>query len=168
MNRFKTDPKEEKKKENNKSFKLPFIKKIEFNAQTKRSIGIVLLMLAVFMLLSFMSFIGTFKADYGIVNKIRGEYLTSINPELPSNWMGYIGAVLAHKFIYTWFGLASFLFPLFLGLWALSFSFDIKLKNQSTINKTAIFILFWLPIALSILAKGKIDFLAGGYGVCTP
>lgn len=165
MNRFKTEPEKEKKK--GKKLKIPFNFNFELNAQTKRSLGIILLMVAVFMLLSFLSFLGTYKADYSIVQKVKGEYLTAVNPELPSNWMGYIGAVIAHKFVYSWFGVASFLFPIFLGLWALSFAFDIKLKKQLVFTRTGFFILMWLPIAMSLLATGKADFLAGGYGVYT-
>ncbi len=166
MNRFKseTQPKEKK------SFKIKLPKGLNFemNTQTKRSLGIVLLMLSVFTLLAFISFIGTFKADFGIVNTFKGEYLTNVNdeePTYPSNWMGLAGAILAHKFIYTWFGLASFIFPIFLAIWALRFAFDFNIKNQLTLNRIAFFVLLWLPIMLSLVAKGKSDFVAGGYGV---
>lgn len=163
MNRLKSEP--DKKEKKGFKLKLPKGKSIEMNTQTKRSLGIILLMLAVFLLLSFISFIGTYKADFGIASEILGKHLTTVDPELPSNWMGYIGAVLAHKFIYTWFGLASFVFPVFLGLWALAFAFDIKLKQQTIFNRIGFFLLLWMPIMLSLLAKGKSDFIAGGYGV---
>ncbi|MGB0430623.1 MAG: DNA translocase FtsK 4TM domain-containing protein [Bacteroidia bacterium] len=166
MNRFKSEPKKKEKK----SFKIKLPKglNIEMNTQSKRSIGIVLIMLSVFMFLAFISFIGTYKADFGIVNTIKGEYLTNVNPnetEIPSNWMGHIGAILAYKFVYTWFGFAAFIFPIFLAIWALRFAFDIRLKNQLVFNRIGFFILLWLPIMLSLMAKGKADFIAGGYGV---
>jgi S-DNA-T family DNA segregation ATPase FtsK/SpoIIIE len=163
MNRLKSEP--DKKEKKGFKLKLPKGKSIEMNTQTKRSLGIIFLMLAVFLLLSFISFIGTYKADFGIASEILGKHLTTVDPELPSNWMGYIGAVLAHKFIYTWFGLASFVFPVFLGLWALAFAFDLRLKQQIIFNRIGFFTLLWLPIMLSLLAKGKSDFIAGGYGV---
>ncbi|MFY0672149.1 MAG: DNA translocase FtsK [Bacteroidia bacterium] len=163
MNRFKSEP--EKKEKKGVKLKLPKGLNIEMNNQTKRSLGIVLLMVAVFLLLSFISFLGTFKSDFGIASEIKGEYLTTVDPSLSSNWMGYVGAILAHKFIYTWFGVASFVFPFFLGLWALAFAFDIKLKQQTVFNRIGFFLLLWLPIMLSLMAKGKSDFIAGGYGV---
>jgi S-DNA-T family DNA segregation ATPase FtsK/SpoIIIE len=163
MNRLKSEP--DKKEKKGFKLKLPKGKSIEMNTQTKRSLGIIFLMLAVFLLLSFISFIGTYKADFGIASEILGKHLTTVDPELPSNWMGYIGAVLAHKFIYTWFGLASFVFPVFLGLWALAFAFDLRLKQQTIFNRIGFFTLLWLPVMLSLLAKGKSDFIAGGYGV---
>ena len=117
------------------------------------------------MLLSFVSFLGTFHADYGIVHHIKGTHLFSIDNTQQSNWMGYVGAVIAHKFIYSWFGVASFLFPAFLTAFALGFAFDIKLKKQKTLIQSGLFLLLWFPISTSLLATGKFDFLAGGYGV---
>ena len=162
MNRFKTEEPEEKKK---RRFSIPI--NLEMNTQTRRSIGIVLLMASVFLLLSFMSYLGSFQADFGLVQKFKGAYLKNVSLSPPSNWMGYTGAVVAHKFIYSWFGIASFVFPIFLGLFALSFSFDIRFKNKHLINRVGLFVLLWLPIATSLLAKNKFDFLAGGYGVYT-
>lgn len=160
MNRFKSDEQDKKEKP---KFKLPI--NLEINGQTRRSIGIILLMLAVFMLLSFMSYIGSYQADFSIVQKFKGGYLHDVTLPKPSNWMGYSGTVLAHKFIYSWFGIAAFIFPIFLSFFALSFSFDVRLKKKHYINRIGLFILLWLPLATSLLAKGKYDFLAGGYGV---
>lgn len=160
MNRFKSDEQDKKEKP---KFKLPI--NLEINGQTRRSIGIILLMVAVFMLLSFMSYIGAYQADFSLVQKFKLDYLSSVKLDPPSNWMGYSGSVLAQKFIYSWFGIAAFVFPVFLSFFALSFSFDIRLKNKHFINRIGFFIILWLPLATSLLAKGKYDFLAGGYGV---
>lgn len=160
MNRFKSEEQDKKEKSR---FKLPF--KLEINGQTRRSIGIILLMVSVFMLLAFMSYIGSYQADFSLVQKFKTEYLHDVTLNKPSNWMGYSGTVLAHKFIYSWFGIAAFIFPIFLSFFALSFSFDIRLKKKHYINRIGVFVLLWLPLATSMLAKGKYDFLAGGYGV---
>lgn len=162
MNRFKTDS-QDKKKDKGGKFKFP--PKLELNTQTKRSIGIIALMIAVFMLLSFISFLGTFQVDYGIVHNIKGGYFLSVDQTQQSNWMGFIGAVISHKFIYSWFGIASFVFPAFLAILALAFAFDFRLKQQKSLMKSGLFILLWLPIAASLVATGKFDFFAGGYGV---
>lgn len=162
MNRFKTDSQDKKQKKTSR-FKIPF--NFEMNTQTRRSLGIIALMVSVFMLLSFISFLGTFHADYGIVHKLKGSHLLSIDKTQQSNWMGFVGAVISHKFIYSWFGIASFVFPAFLTVFALAFAFDFRLKNQKTFIRSGLFLLLWLPIAASLMATGRFDFFAGGYGV---
>lgn len=161
MNRIKTEKPEAKKRKF--SLKLP---SFELNDQSKRSIGIVSLCVAVFSLISFISYLFTYQADYSIVQLIEADELGSLNPRAFSNWMGYIGAVIAQRFIHHWFGISAILLPLLLGGWALEYGFKLTIPLKRKLYRSALFALLWLPILLSLVAAGqKWDFISGGYGI---
>ena len=164
MNQFKSEKETEKKKPK-KKFKLPKSLPFEWTAQRKRSLGIVLLLMAVYFFFAFLSYIINFSADFGVVQNQDGHYIRSINPKLVSNWMGYLGAWISQFFIYKSFGIAAFLLPFYVGKIGLKLAFDFELPQKQKTNQIAIFSALWLPIALSLLAKGRFDFLAGAFGV---
>ena len=80
------------------------------------AIGIFFLLAAIFMILSFISYLLNWKTDQDF------EWAKVFSgPEIEvENSGGKLGAWLADLFINRWFGLASFLFPGILVMWAMS------------------------------------------------
>lgn len=160
MNQFK----EEKTKKKTASRRLPKLH-ISLNEQNEKALGVIFMGLSVFLLLSFISFLFSFTDDYSKVERIQGGDFVSIDPTSHQNWMGFIGSYLAYKFIYCWFGLMAFAVPFLLFLQAFSMVFKRVLLPFSQFRGLLLFSLFWVPLFISVLAKGPMDYLAGGYGV---
>src|SRR5690606_22439925 len=74
------------------------------------SFGILLMMVAMFLLLAFMGYLFTGQSDQSVV---LGDPDSPIRTDAAEarNWLGYTGATVSHYFIFRWFGLAAFLFP---------------------------------------------------------
>lgn len=89
-----------------------------FDQKNKRlnlSLGALLLMTAIYQVLAFISYLFTWKIDQHLVlNKGFWEFLFSGEDVIIGNHLGKLGAWMSHQFIYEWFGLSSFLFPLIL------------------------------------------------------
>src|SRR6201999_4645982 len=95
-----------------------------FDGDKSRAIkigGLFFLILAVFFLVAFTSYLFTWQQDQSYVSANNGGWhnLFKTQQELAEygvknpvveNWLGKFGALLANQFIYEWFGVASFIF----------------------------------------------------------
>src|SRR5690606_17164293 len=84
-------------------------------------LGLFLLLLSIYFLVAFVSYLFTWQEDQSYVASSNGgwsnlfktqEELMEQGIENPvvENWLGKFGALLSHQFIYKWFGIASFIF----------------------------------------------------------
>ena len=82
------------------------------------------------------------------------------------NWLGLIGAILAHVIIFKWFGIAAFvLVPLlFIYGWKLTFDYELLPLYKSTYF--ALFCLLWGSMLIGAIVPryGEIGFWTGGFG----
>ncbi len=83
------------------------LKAIARDERTWKIIGTVSLLLAVFLFISFCSYLFTWKEDQAIARQGLSALLDNDKPV--SNLLGRFGAVLSYFFIFKAFGLASFL-----------------------------------------------------------
>jgi len=160
---FKNTRKKEKKDQGSK-ISIGFFRDKRFQL----SIGFFLIVAAVYLITSFISYIFTGKADQSVVNAVEevGIFQSGFEAE---NWLGVFGAILSHTFVFEWFGLASFLFPPFL----LILGYRIVSKREILpLWPTAIFTLFfllWLSLLMGYMlltSEGVSEwgFLTGGIG----
>ena len=123
-------------------------------------IGLLLMLLALYMLLAFVSFFSTGAADQSVVENPTPEN-TGVNNE-SLNYAGVRGAQLAEYLINGCFGISSFLIAVFLGVAGL------KLMRVYKVRLTKWFIccsllLVWLSVALGFLFSGGGSyFIPGG------
>jgi S-DNA-T family DNA segregation ATPase FtsK/SpoIIIE len=76
-------------------------------------LGLLCFLLAVFLFVAFVSYLFTWQKDQDEV--LSGSWRILFNREsFVDNWLGKIGALTSHLFIYSGFGLASFAFIFFL------------------------------------------------------
>jgi S-DNA-T family DNA segregation ATPase FtsK/SpoIIIE len=176
-NQFK--PKSDQKKDDLKSPKTPR-KKLQFkpflriterledfiqNERTQKITGLSLLLVAIYLLIAFTSFIFTGRADFSeIYTKSLFDFLfdSSIKAE---NWLGNLGAAVAHVFMYSWFGMASFVFVMLFFLSGFRILFKVELLPLKKTFKYSCFFLIWTSIALGYLFYDS-DFKAlyGAFG----
>jgi len=83
------------------------------------------------------------------------------------NWLGRLGAVVSHLFIYSWFGITSYLFVVNAFLIGVRMVFGVSLLPVKKIFKHSFFVLIWLSITLgyvfsTIQLSNEVNHLMGG------
>ncbi len=124
--------------------------------------GMFFVLLAVLLLISFASFMQTWQQDQDILDLGWFDYIfkTGVNTE---NSVGKIGLFFSDIFVYKWFGIASFLFPI------VFFVFGLKLLNLYKrsffyLLKNSVFLIFWLSVSISLLFGNTNPILGGKFG----
>lgn len=132
------------------------------DSKTQRILGLTLILLSVYLILAFTSFIFTWKEDQ---DKVFGSMSVLFSDSIKvSNWLGKVGAIISHLFMFKWFGISSYLIVpilIILGLKKLiskDFSFFKKL------NYSILFFLLWSPLVLGYFFNEHLLYLGGGYG----
>ncbi|MBP1617927.1 MAG: ftsK [Bacteroidetes bacterium] len=91
------------------------IKQFFASERTQFLIGVFIAFIAAYILLAMISFFFTGEGDQSkVVNKGFGELLKHKNEV--GNWTGVVGAFIAETLINSWYGIASFVIPLFIGI----------------------------------------------------
>jgi len=162
-NTFKSS-KKKKKTGGGFKFNLSFLKDKRFQL----SIGFFLLISSLYLLVAFISYLFTGKADQSVVEALHETGVVESGKEA-DNWLGLYGAVASHYFIFNWFGLAAFFTPPFLFLLGYKIVFKREIVPVFSTFVFCLFFTFWLSILLSYLvfnAEGVSEwgFLSGGVG----
>ena len=133
------------------------------DVRTHKVFGMFMVLSAVFLLVSFTSYLFTWKVDQDLMAQPWSRIFSAeVKVE---NWLGKLGAIVSHRFIHTWFGLAAYVFV----LWTFLFGVRILLGTwllplRRTLGWTAM-ALVWLPTVLGfVFAHSDLMFLGGGLG----
>ncbi|WP_342331453.1 DNA translocase FtsK 4TM domain-containing protein [Pedobacter sp. FW305-3-2-15-E-R2A2] len=150
------------------------------NGRLFKIIGLVFVIMALYFLIAFTSYLFTWQEDHSYVIDANGgwgnlfktyEELQQVNiTPVVSNWLGKIGALLSHQFIYEWFGLASFLFIFVFFVIGYRLLFKVKIFSiEKTLGYSLFFLLFislTLGFAHSFISDAP-HFLEGEFGFWT-
>ncbi len=120
------------------------------DSRTRTVLGIFFLIVSAFLTLSFVSHL----IDAGMNDQSQLQELseTLIDPEEKvDNWMGKLGAIVAEKFVHSWFGLSAFLFPFLLFLIGFKIMFRKALMPIGRSMKHSLFFLYFIPLAMGYL-----------------
>nr|WP_068893179.1 DNA translocase FtsK [Pedobacter panaciterrae] len=123
------------------------------NGRAVKIIGLFFVILSLYFLIAFTSYLFTWQEDYSYVIDANGgwsnlfktyEELQQVNiPPVVQNWLGKIGALLSHQFIYEWFGVASFLFVFVFFVIGYRLLFKVKIfALEKTLGYSLFFLLF--------------------------
>lgn len=134
------------------------------NENFHRVFGGFLMLFGIFLMLSFISFLFTWKADQSQVEQL--EFSDYLNPPAETeNWMKLLGARLAYIFMYNGFGLAAFPIPV------LMIAFGLKLYTGNSrlklfgIVKYSIISMIWFSLFFGMLFSAYNPALAGTFGL---
>lgn len=162
-------------KSSKKKAKKKKAKKIEIKAfnqlldwlRTKKvrsTIGITLLLLAIYILLANFSYLFTWQEDQNrVLNKGFFEFLFDGNEEPLANWMGKFGAWTSHLLIYRWFGLASFLIPVLLVVLGFRALLNITLLPIGKTFSTVVLFTVWFSAFFGFFSN-QVSYLGGTFG----
>ncbi|WP_017259020.1 DNA translocase FtsK [Pedobacter arcticus] len=124
--------------------------------------GLFLLLLALYFLVSFTSYIFTWQDDQSYVVDANGGWSNffKTSAELKSNgvldpniqnWAGKLGALLSHQFMFEWFGIASFIFVFIFIILGYRLLFKVKLVSIPKTLAYCFFLLVFTSITLAFL-----------------
>src|SRR6185369_2138955 len=128
----------------------------------ERAKKIVVVFAAVYMGVSFTSYLFTWEADQ---DKVLGPGSVFFSPETRvQNWFGKMGALVSHLFMYKWFGVSSYLFVPLLLLSGISKAFQRRVFYKFMLWPKIVFGMLWTSVFLGFLFSDKLLFLGGGLG----
>lgn len=121
-------PKKEAAKSTAKRFEMPNFSEMLSGNSLRNILGFSLLLFTTLLAVSMISYLFTWKHDQSQVTGSAWSFLFSSETEV-DNWLGRLGAWLAHTFVYRGFGLASFFIVFLLAISTLRLIFaDFKVN----------------------------------------
>lgn len=132
--------------------------------RAKQVFGAFLMLFSIFMAVSFVSFLFTWKTDQNVVFGFGWSDFLQANPDAAKNTMGIFGALLGHLFIHKWFGIASFAIPLILFTGGTKLTFKIQLLPLGKTLRYSFFIVIWLALTMALAFGTNLPFLGGAFG----
>lgn len=140
-------------------------KSLAMSPKTKRLIGLALGLICIYLTISFLSYLFTWKLDQ---DKVEGanfiEFIFTKQPFEISNWLGKLGAIISHRFIYNGFGIATFLVPFFLFVISFKILTGIQLFSIKKTFKVCLVALVWASIFFGFFFSTNLLFMGGNFG----
>ncbi|MFY8021657.1 MAG: DNA translocase FtsK 4TM domain-containing protein [Bacteroidia bacterium] len=163
-----TEPEEEKapKKKKEKASGLNELKPFRFLKDERfiKSLGLLFIFSAIFLLLSGISFLVTWQGDQSLVKEMSWGTLLLSEPGIAENTLGILGAWISYLFIYKGFGLASFAFVvIFLAIGIVLLTSTEPIPIAATL-RYSFFIGIWLSLSLGFLFGNQLPVIAGSFG----
>ena len=149
--------------------------------RTVKIIGLFFLIVSLYFMVAFTSYLFTWKDDQSYVMDANGGWsnlwktqaeLTNIGLSQPvvENWLGKFGALLSHQFIYEWFGIASFIFIGVFFIVGYRMLFKIKVLSISKTFSYSFFLLIFISLTLAFFHAFLAEYphyLEGEFGFWT-
>lgn len=149
------------------------------NGRTVKIAGLFSLLLSVYFLIAFTSYLFTWQEDQSYISTTNGgwhnlatgktvqEIADAGSPQVAQNWLGKFGALLSNQFIYEWFGVASFIFIFIFFVLGYRLLFKVRLFSLAKTLAYSIFGIVFISTAIGYFHAFIIDyphFLEGGFG----
>ena len=130
--------------------------------RTRKIAGGIICLFSIFMFLSFLSFLFTWKMDNSV---IRGsaEYFRE-NPDAIRNWMRVAGAKLSFYLMHKGFGLTAFALPYLVCIIGLRIYTNSKAFNIYVALKNTVLVITFFGLLLGLIFHNYYPILAGNFG----
>lgn len=130
-----------------------------------RIMGFFIILLSVFLLLAFTSYLLSWKLDSNVLDNNDAGFLTDSSVQV-NNWTGKLGAWLAHLFIKRGFGIASYLFLVILLVGGFRLVAGVRILPFSKTLKYSILGLLWLSVMFGFIFRNdpEMIMLGGVFG----
>jgi len=125
--------------------------------QTHLVFGVFILSSAIFLFISFYSFLQHWKEDQSQLQNFSDRTIAV------KNLLGKLGANLSHFFVYEGFGIATFIFPILLFFTGLYIILSIPLKQLSKSWINGILAMIWFSIVFAVFIPNN-NLFAGTIG----
>ena len=149
--------------------------------RTVKIIGLFFLIVSLYFMVAFTSYLFTWKDDQSYVMDANGGWSNlwktqaelsnmGLNQPVVENWLGKFGALLSHQFIYEWFGIASFIFIGVFFIVGYRMLFKIKVLSISKTLSYSFFLLIFISLTLAFFHAFLAEYphyLEGEFGFWT-
>ena len=127
-------------------------------------LGLIMICVSIVLFLAFVSFVFNWKQDFDLVQLESTKLLmdTSIKA---TNLLGKIGASMGNFFIYSNFGIASFLFPFYLFISGIQYLTKEHVLKLRRLFMNSVFLCLWLSTTLGMVFSNSS--IIGGYNGLT-
>ena len=132
------------------------------NERTQKILGLILIFAAIYLFIALLSYVFTWDKDQDKVLASFSE-LFAIETKV-YNWLGKLGALVSHLFMYKGFGVASFVLVPVLVIYGLQKILNKQITKPSLFTAKWLFMMVWVSLTLAFLFHDKLFFLGGGYG----
>lgn len=130
--------------------------------------GTFFIILALILETSFISYIITGLSDQSVLDGLGHQSIRDAGRQT-RNFLGVLGAVVSHIFVYRWFGIGALLLPLvpFVAGWKMAFGREILALSKTT--KEIIFFTLWVSVLMGYIVlmsntENTLSFVSGGFG----
>ncbi len=135
------------------------------NRKLNLTVGSILVLMSTYLILSFISYLFTWKGDQSLViNESFFDFLFNTEKIELGNHLGKLGAWLSHHFIFEWFGLASFLFPLVFMILGVYLLFNVTLLPLRKLVVKSVIGLVVLSLVFGFVTKEESFPFGGMFG----
>ncbi|GAB4030394.1 FtsK/SpoIIIE family DNA translocase [Spirosoma gilvum] len=114
------------------------------------TLGVLLMGLAIGLLVAFISYLLNGPADQSVVGAAFTEPLAETGNET-RNWVGLVGAYIAHVFVFRWFGVGALAIPVIVFLAGYKLTFGSELLPLSRTTTALLFAAVWCSLMLGYI-----------------
>ncbi|MCX6213261.1 DNA translocase FtsK [Spirosoma sp.] len=114
------------------------------------TLGVLLMGLALGLMVAFMSYLLNGPADQSVVGAAFSEPLAESGSET-RNWVGLVGAYVAHAFVFRWFGVGALALPIIVFLAGYKMTFGSELLPLSRTTTGLLFAAVWISLMLGYI-----------------
>ena len=114
------------------------------------TLGVLLMGLAIGLLVAFTSYLLNGSADQSVVGSAFSAPLVESASET-RNWVGLVGAYIAHAFVFRWFGIGALALPFIVFLAGYKLTFGVELLPLSRATTALLFTAVWLSLFLGYI-----------------
>lgn len=130
--------------------------------------GTFFIILGLILETSFFSYIVTGLSDQSVLDGLGHQSIRDAGRQT-RNFLGVLGAVVSHIFVYRWFGIGALLLPLvpFAAGWKMAFGREVLPLSRTT--REVIFFTLWMSVLMGYIVlmsntENTLSFLSGGFG----
>ncbi|MVM29358.1 DNA translocase FtsK [Spirosoma sp. HMF4905] len=114
------------------------------------TLGVLLMGVAIGLMFAFISYLLNGPADQSVVGAAFSEPLAESATET-RNWVGLVGAYIAHAFVFRWFGVGALALPIIVFLAGYKLTFKIELLPLSRTTTALLFAAVWCSLILGYI-----------------
>ena len=127
-----------------RAWTLPF-ERVRHDQRTNLTVGVLLMLLAVGLLVAFVSYLFTGPADQSLIGSDAPVKEAGKDVQ---NWVGLLGARVAHVFLFRWFGIGALGLPVIVFLAGFKLTSGREPLPLARTTQVALFLAVWLSLVL--------------------
>ncbi|OIN60185.1 DNA translocase FtsK [Arsenicibacter rosenii] len=138
-----------------KAGKTDWVSKLDrwiYDHRSTLALGVLLILIGIGLFVAFISYLLHGPADQSVVRAAVNDSAQDAAPET-KNWLGLVGASIAHVFVFRWFGVGALGLPVvvFLAGWKLTFGKE--LLPLARLTKGMLFFTIWTSLFIGYFVR---------------